>query len=233
MSLLPAEALEPNFPGSIDVAVDDHLRGLGINVSDDGRRVLRDTCINARRLYGLSKLQARNQTVSIAGLRGNPKLYQDIFSRQNGRCIWCGVSFSSSHVRMTLDHVTPKHLGDDPPDGRNWALSCGSCNIGKDDAFAWSARPEAHDFIGRNDISVTGLIGLKHRWSILMRGRLCEQCGSATGSSELWVYRRIRTGLPVPVNCGVICEGCAQTRKPEILSPLWIDQEKGRGVLSA
>jgi hypothetical protein len=232
MSLLPAEALDPKFPGSIDRAVDDHLTELGIKVSDEGRRVLRDTCINVRRLYGLNASEARNRTMSIAQLRGNRKLYQAIFTRQQGRCIWCGVPLSSPSVAQTLDHVVPKHLGDDHVDGRNWALSCSSCNSGKGDSFAWSARPEAHDFIGRNDISATRIIGLKHRWSTLMRDRRCEFCRAPTEHVELWVYRRVKTGLPVPVNCGVTCEGCARIETPEILTPMWIPQEVGRGLLA-
>ncbi len=232
MSLLPAGALDPSFQGSIDMAVDEHLGALGIKVSDEGRQVLRDTCINARRLYGLTAGQARNQAHSIAQLRGDRQLYQSIFSRQQGRCIWCGVPLDSPAVVLTLDHVTPKHLGDDHVDGRNWAICCCSCNNGKGDSLAWSARPEAHDFIGRNEISAISVIGLKHRWSVLMRERRCEYCKAAATEAELWVYRRIKTGLPVPVNCGVTCEGCAVNRKPEILAPIWVPQEEGRGTLT-
>jgi hypothetical protein len=231
MSLLPADALDPSFPGSIDRAVEEHLAALRINVSVEGRLALRDACINARRLYGLNKREARNQTASIAQLRGDTRLYNLIDSRQGGRCLWCGVLLNSPSVIMTLDHVTPKHLGDDNPDGRNWAISCTSCNEGKGDSLAWSARPEAHDFIGRNEISATSTIGLKHRWSVLMRERECEYCEASTAVAELWVYRRITTGLPVPVNCGTTCENCAVSRRLEILAPSWVSKEAGRGRL--
>ncbi len=231
MSLLPAAALDPSFPGSIDLAVEEHLAALRINVSDEGRLALRDACINARRLYGINKREARNQTASIAQLLGDRKLYNLIHSRQRGRCIWCGVLLGPPSIIMTLDHVTPKHLGDDNPDGRNWAISCTSCNEGKGDSLAWSARPEAHDFIGRKDISATSVIGLTHRWSVLMRERQCEYCEASTTEAELWVYRRITTGLPVPVNCGATCENCAVSRKLEILTPRWASKEAGRGCL--
>jgi len=230
MSLLPAEALEPDFPGSIDVAIDNHLTALGLNVSADGRLVLRDTCINIRRLYGLNKRDAREQTMSIAQVRGRPQLYQSILARQNSRCIWCGVPLDAPFVAQSLDHITPNHLGDDPLDGRNWAIVCSSCNSGKDDSFAWSARPEAHDFIGRKDIAATKVIALKQRWSVLMRDRCCEHCGSTTEETELWVYRRIRTGLPVPVNCGVACANCARTKLLEVLTPIWAAREQGRAI---
>lgn len=231
MSLLPAEALDPAFQGSIDVSVDNHLRALGIQVSSRGRLILRDACINARRLYGMNAKQSRQQSASIAQLRGNQGLYREILARQKNRCVWCGVSLTAPFVVQTLDHVTPKHLGDDHSDGRNWAVTCRSCNTGKGDCLAWASRPEAHDFLGRNDIATTQIIGLTHRWSVLMRERGCEYCKMTTAAAELWVYRRIKTGLPVPVNCGATCEDCAEKRTLEILRPNWDLKEVGRAVL--
>jgi hypothetical protein len=94
--------------------------------------------------------------MGVAQLRGQPVLYDLILTRQNGRCNWCGVELSPP-VRETLDHVAPKHYGDDLPDASNWALTRDSCNFGKADTLAWAASAEAHDFLSRS-----GLLNVPH-----------------------------------------------------------------------
>lgn len=229
MSLIPAQAVDPSYSGSLDKAIEAHLNSLGLNLGKTERTVLRDICINVRKLHGLNKRQARAQMMGIASLRGDQTLYQQIRNRQNGRCIWCGVELSSTNVRETLEHVTPKHLGNDPSDGRNWALACSSCNGGKADVFAWAACAEAHDYLRRNDFSTVNEITLAHRWAVLMRTRNCANCGTPPKQAELWVYRRIATGLPIPANCSVSCLTCATDQKLEILLPKWPPEESKRG----
>jgi hypothetical protein len=229
MSLIPAQAFDPTYTGSIDKAIQDHLNQIGINISDEERRVIRDICINVNRLRGLSKSAARRRTAGLAELRGDPRLYNAILKRQNGRCLWCGVDLSSSDVEQSLEHVAPKHLGDDPPDGKNWGIACTSCNSGKAESLAWSARPEAHDYISRLDFSDINEIGLAQRWAVLMRSSHCSKCGATSKDAELWIFRRIPTGLPIPVNCSVTCLACATSHHLEILLPKWQPRESKRG----
>jgi hypothetical protein len=230
MTLLPARAVDPNYHGSIDAAIQEHLDVIKIQLSSEQKTVLRDICLSIRKYQGLDHRAARNLTKSLAELRGLPTIYNALLIRQAGRCIWCGVPFDDPNVLETLDHVTPKHLGNDPSDGRNWALACLSCNQGKGDALAWAARPEAHDLVGRNDFLGTGSIKLRQRWSVLMRSRACDACKQGAGIKELWVYRRVRTGLAIPSNCSATCEACAIARGREILRPAWCPEEAQRRV---
>lgn len=229
MSLIPAQAFDSTYTGSIDKAIQDHLNQLGLNINDEERRVIRDICINVNKLKGLNAPAARRRTASLAELRGDIKLYNAILKRQNGRCLWCGVDLSSPDVEQSLEHVSPKHLGDDPPDGKNWGIACTSCNNGKAESLAWSARPEAHDYISRLAFSEINEIGLPQRWAVLMRSPRCSRCGATSKDTELWVFRRIPTGLPIPVNCSVTCLACAASHRLEILLPKWHPRESRRG----
>jgi hypothetical protein len=137
------------------------------------------------------------------------------------------VLLGQEHVKETLEHVSPKHIGNDLADGTNWALACLSCNHGKGDALAWSAVPWAHDSLSRTEFANGDEIGQRHRWVILRRSSRCE-CGATPGSMELWVYKRVRTGLPIPSNCGATCEGCAASRARDILRVRWCPEESLR-----
>jgi hypothetical protein len=229
MSLLPAEVFDSGYAGSIDAAIDRHLHNIEVTLTDTQKRTVRDLCINARKLRGMTKEEARRQVMSFPLLRGRPKLYKAISERQRGRCIWCGVDLALTTVQTTLEHVTPYHLGDDPVNGTNWALACASCNTGKADTLAWAAQSSAHDFFTRTDFVTANRIPLPQRWTVLMRTRQCVFCGKQPIATELWIYRRIATGIAIPAHCSATCVDCARTEKLEILLPRWVPSEGGRG----
>jgi hypothetical protein len=228
MTLLPAKALTPTFQGSYDLAISEHLGNLGISGSADAISVLRNVVINIRKLQGLSKDGARSMSASLATLRADTALYSTVYQRQGGRCVWCGIALSDKAVTVTLEHITPKHLGDDPPNGANWGLACLSCNEGKGDSFAWSANTLAHDSIERIDAVASDEITLRRRWIVLRRSASCSVCGSKTKTEELWAYKRISTGLTIPANCAVACRKCAALRKLLVLRVPWTRKEAAR-----
>lgn len=233
MTLLPEKALDLTYQGSIDIAIEDHLANLGLQaIPSNEKRVLRDVCINLRKLQGLTSAAARSKTYSIGELKADIKEYQRLLARQHGRCIWCGVNFQTDQVDPTLEHMAPKHLGDDLPDGSNWALSCSTCNGGKGGALSWAATEAAHDYITRTDPFGSGKITQPHRWSVLMRTRRCVFCSSAPSQTELWVYRRVRTGLTIPANCSTACGACALKNGLEVLTPIWSPKEIHRKLPS-
>jgi hypothetical protein len=229
MSLIPAQAFDPNYVGSLDKAILVHLDNLGLSVSNEELIVIRNVCINVNKLKGLNSKQARLQTSGLADLRSNAPLYDQVFNRQNKRCLWCGVDLRSKNVLMTLEHVAPKHLGNDPIDGSNWGIACSSCNTGKAEVLAWPTTLAALDYMDRLGFMRVNEISLAQRWSILMRSRSCHNCLITARNEELWIFRRIRTGLAIPANCSSTCVGCAKKNNLEILLPQWDQKELGRG----
>jgi hypothetical protein len=147
--------------------------------------------------------------------------------RQRDRCIWCGVELLPP-VEETLEHYSPKHLGDDPPDSRNWAIACKTCNNGKGDALAWASMPEAHDYFGRTQLSGASRISQRHRWAVLMRHRKCVMCGIEPNQRELVIIKRVRTGLPIPANCAAVCRNCGVAHKSLVLTAEWAPEEAAR-----
>lgn len=229
MSLVPARAVDPSYHGSIDAAVDEHLTNLGITLGAEERLVLRNLCLHVRRYHGVDAAQARNLTMSLPQLRTtNPGMYDAMRKEQNNRCFWCGVRFDAVGVAEELDHITPKVLGDDMFDGSNWALTCRSCNQGKGESFAWAAQPEAQNYLRRLEFSDVNAIGLPQRWVILARERSCDSCAAGPQDEELWVYRRVKTGLPIPSNCSATCAKCGLHRKCDVLTPRWDQREVTR-----
>lgn len=230
MSLLPAKAFEADYSESYDIAIREHLSNIKVEVDERGIAVLRDICINIRKLRNLDAKQARARCASLADLKGTPALYQQILKRQNMRCLWCGIGFKEDNVKMTLEHVIPKHIGNDVGQGLNWGLSCASCNLGKADSMAWSTNAWAHDYLERNDFAEIGAIGLRSRWIVLRRSPECDFCKCSTREHQLWMYKRIRTGLPIPSNCSTTCALCAAKHKKEILLVRWAEEEKKRAM---
>lgn len=228
MSLLPAKAFDEAYSGSIDAAVDEHLANLGVQVSATGRARIRNMCINMQKLRGMSSREARSRTYTLALVKGAGSLYSDIRRRQRGRCLWCGVRLDEPYVRETLEHVVPKHLGDDMPDGSNWGIACASCNAGKGDVLAWPASGWAHDYVARNDVTSGREIMLSHRWSVLRRSPRCDYCRAGPLDKELSIYRRIATGLAVPANCSTACLDCIEKKGVERVQPRWAPEESGR-----
>ncbi len=62
------------------------------------------------------------------------KLFEDVFSRDGGRCVYCGVEtrrlrkgVSRAPDLATLDHVGPRSMGG-PLTADNLVLACQACN---------------------------------------------------------------------------------------------------------
>lgn len=62
------------------------------------------------------------------------KLFEDVFSRDGGRCVYCGVrtrrlqkGVSRAPDLATLDHVVPRSMGG-PLTADNLVLACQACN---------------------------------------------------------------------------------------------------------
>lgn len=229
-SLIPEKALHPPANASYDALIDEHLRELQIQVSQEGRETLRDLVINIVRLRGLTTDAARAQTAKLGTLKADNELYLSVRARQGDRCIWCGVNLSDASVMESLEHMLPKHIGDDPPQARNWAIACTSCNSGKRDHVSWSTSPFAFDFFERNDFQVDGQISLTHRWTVICRDGRCGRCGALPSEAELFVYKRVRTGLSIPTNCATICGQCCVTYGIQPLGVAWDSREAGRSV---
>lgn len=228
MSLLPAKAFDPSYADSYDKAIKEHLAALRVPETPELVARLRTLCINVIRLRGLSRDEARRQSMSMKALRADPDKHNEILSRQSERCYWCGVSLTATGVRQSLDHLVPKHLGDDPSDGSNWAITCTACNSGKEDVFVWAASAAAFDYVDRNDFGEVDLIGLKPRWCVLARDRVCRFCKHGPNKVELWAYRRVRTGLAIPSNCSTACSPCGRVRAVDFLRPRWPELESER-----
>lgn len=225
MSLIPQKAVDLRYNGSVDTAIHEHLAELGIGLESHHVDVLRNICLNMRKLKGMTAGEAREKTASLRELRADRSNYRRILDRQNGRCVWCGVHLDDAFVKQSLEHVTPKHIGDDHYDGSNWAIACKTCNEGKGDILAWATMPEAHDYVRRNDSD----LGRVQRWAILMRRSQCGFCGSGPKAVELFIYKRVRTGLCVPANCSVVCELCVPRKQGlELLKSPWVQDEAGR-----
>jgi HNH endonuclease len=228
MSLIPAKALESTFSGSYDAAIAEHLDALSIALTSDERVVIRSMIINLRALQGLSSDAARARSASLGSVRSQPDLERRLRNRQRGRCLWCGVLLADQHIKMNLDHITPKHLGDDPDDGTNWALVCTACNEGKSSALTWSTTPYAYDYPERNDFHEPDCISLHHRWVVLRRSPTCAGCRATAQNAELMVYKRVPTGLPIPANCSTICTVCAVAKAIAPLAVRWPEKERAR-----
>jgi hypothetical protein len=228
MTLIPANAFDGNFSGSIDSAVSDHLATLGVNLSVDERQVLRNICINIRRLRHLNSKAARQATMSLGDLRANPKMYAKILTSQNNRCIWCGVELLTPTIKMTLEHMAPKLIGDDPSDGSNWALACKTCNSGKDDLLSWASSPFANGYLRAKHFLYPATICRENRWIVLARERRCDSCQRGPDMVELGIYRQVSTGLPIPQHCSLTCSSCGIAKKKEVLNTEWEASENSR-----
>ena len=229
MSLIPAEALEENFKGSYDTAIDEHLTNLNLVLMPKHKDKIRTIVVNLRALMGLSSPQARSKSMSISELRTLTSMHSQILLKQNNRCFYCGAEFLSGLVRETLDHIAPKHIGDDPVDGSNWVLACDSCNSGKSNVFSWAANQYAFDYINRSDIGrLSDEITLHHRWIILARDKKCKSCNVTPTQKELRIRKIIKSGLSIPSNCAATCDDCLINNGHSKLKPMWSEKEKGR-----
>ena len=228
-SLIPIKALDPGNGASYEYLIDEHLGNLGITIAADQKRNLIDLLININRLKGMTSVQARAQTARLGNLKSNAALYQRVLERQSNRCVWCGVDLSHSGVVESLEHMLPKHLGDDLPDAQNWAIACTSCNSGKQDSVVWSTSAYAFDYFERNDFLDLGKVRLTHRWTVLCRDGKCEACSASAKDRELFVYKRVSTGLAIPTNCSTICAPCSVANGKEPLSVDWNPLESSRG----
>lgn len=228
MSLIPANAFDVSYTGSIDDAVLEHLTELGVSLTANECLQIRNICVNIRRLRHLRGNAARRASASLRDLRADPVLYSKIITDQNQRCVWCGVDLSSSGVKSTLEHMAPKHIGDDPIDGSNWAIACETCNSGKEDLLSWASSPFANGYLRAQHFMDPKAICRENRWIVLARERQCDSCHLGPANIELGVYRQVTSGLAIPIHCSVTCAPCAATRSKDVLKTEWTALESTR-----
>lgn len=226
MALLPSKGLDITYTGSIEAEVRNHLQHLNIQISDSSVLVLRDICVHARSLFGLTSGQARRRVSSMATLRGDQNLYNTIINRQGGRCVWCGVVLNNSDVQESLEHMAPKHIGGDSSE--NWGIACVTCNNGKGAVLAWSTTPAAHGMLGRKELESPYQIAKSVRWVVLVRDGACISCQKTAVDVELWAAIRVPTGVPIPALCFTTCSVCAGTNQYVVPSVQWESREVGR-----
>ena len=226
--VIPAKAFDDTYTGSIDDALSEHLNELGIDISKDARVCVRNICLNVRKLRALDGTAARNATKKLSDIRTMGQTYNDILYRQNHRCIWCGVNLVSPNIKASLEHMAPKHLGDDMPDTSNWAIACTTCNSGKGETLAWSSSAFSLGFLrARHFVDPFSICG-EVRWAVLVRDRKCDTCGVGPDLCELGVHLQVQTGLPIPLNCSTTCGNCATLHGKKLLKCQWDDKEVGR-----
>lgn len=227
MSLLPGKALDGSYAGSIESAIDEHVAEMGVALSRSAVGVLESICINVNKFRGLTGKAVRAQSMSIGRLKIDVGSYQNVRRLQCDRCYWCGVELSGVSVIETLDHLVPKHLGDDPPSQQNWVIACRSCNLGKDDAMTWATHDHVSGFLRHAELQDSASISLAARWVVLGRDRKCSRCQTSPCGSELRVRRRLPTGLSIPPLCESVCLTCcvADDVLPKVL---WDAKEAGR-----
>jgi len=189
---------------------------------------LRDICINVRKLRHLSGTAARNATKTLADLRAMRTPYLEVLARQKNRCVWCGVPLDTPGVKPSLEHMAPKHIGDDMPDSSNWAIACLTCNSGKGDLISWATSPFAFGYLRGSHFKDPKLICIESRWIVLVRDRACDSCKKGPLEIELGVYRKISTGLPIPQYCAATCFECAVINSKEVLATAWCSEEGTR-----
>jgi hypothetical protein len=230
MTLIPSKAVDPSYKGSYEAAIKEHIDVLGISLNPAEIVVIRDLVINIRKLSGMTSAQARRASAGLGTVKSDDAMYRHILKRQNSRCMWCGAELGLANIRESLEHIVPKHIGDDPVDGSNWGLACMSCNKGKADHLAWSANAYAHDFVSRSHFHSPEILHLEHRWVVLRRSPECDSCQITAKDAELFVYKRVATGLAIPSNCSVTCEECAVKRSVFCLPVSWHQKEKDRNL---
>ena len=218
-TLIPHEALEGSFTGSFDTAINKHLVQLGLTLTEEQKVKIRTIIVNLRALSGLDSKAARRKSSGIAELKAQHDLYEKISNRQKKRCYFCGFKFDSMGVGETLDHIAPKHLGDDPSDGSNWVIACPECNAGKGDAFSWATNEYSFDYIQRKDIEVgINQVTRHHRWIALARDKKCLYCELQPKDIQLHIHKIISTGLPIPSNLKTVCENCKNANSIMVLA---------------
>jgi hypothetical protein len=144
---------------------------------------------------------------SIASLRANLSLYQQIRAKQDERCAVCGVFFEEPSEE-TLDHTVPFRIVGDAPDGANWQILCRACNLGKAERFSALQSIEALNWVYRDASgNFVRTPSLQTRYVVLAQAGACEYtgCGATPRSIPLLVQRVSLTGLWVVDNLVVRC----------------------------
>jgi hypothetical protein len=149
--------------------------------------------LRARRKYGVADVRALGR-------------YAAIDAHQRGRCDTCGRLLMDAWS-VELDHIVPFTLIGDIPDGSNWRLLCGDCNLGKHEFLSSWLAPDSWNWIGpANYGRMWEGPTLRARYTVLSTQQVCINCSRGAGEVTLHVGQRVSTALPVPTNLSVYCE---------------------------
>lgn len=188
-----------------------HLVALGLDSPSDElvmalKRICEQIVLSSRELAASVGLEAKRK-FGVADLRALG-LYGLLEKEQCGRCAVCGVLLGDA-TSIELDHIVPFYLMGDIPDGRNWRLLCGRCNLGKLSYLSALQGAEAWDWIPPQRVvdAASNSLSLRTRYVTLARQPRCtaDGCGRRALDSELRVVQPVLTGLPVSGLLDVRC----------------------------
>ena len=132
--------------------------------------------------------------------------YKALSQRQNRRCDNCGIELDVADS-VELDHIIPFSLIGDVPDGANWRLLCGSCNLGKHSYLSSWFTADSWGWISDNAHLRADSASLRTRYSVLATRAKCETdgCQATPATAQLWVEPRLEGAFWTAHNLTVSC----------------------------
>lgn len=205
--LLPRSAvIRASYDVPVKPLLKSHLENFGVAPCRDLLDVLKSV---ADQYYRTTPGLNRPRKFGIADLKAiDFRRYRELLSRQEGRCVYCGLMFNGNEEE-TLDHVIPWRLVGDVGDGTNWQIICRECNVGKSSFLSSLQTIESLNWI--YDMSLEGVsfdVSLRTRFALLVQQPRCSEsgCTHTPKSERLYVIPRLKDALPVVDHHHVVCE---------------------------
>ena len=207
--LLPTTALHLRPGSGFRPVIRKHLIALGLQSSGRAELVLKSVAeqlISTHPALCQRWNRKRKIKMGISHVRASGK-YQTLLKRQIGRCATCGCPLDEADS-VELDHIVPFSFIGDVPDGANWRILCGACNLGKHSFISSWFSPDAWGWVSdTGHLPATTQASLRTRYSVIATIGKCETegCGATAKDSHLRVELRVSDSFWTAQNLKVSC----------------------------